>query len=74
MGSYVLWFPMTLALQFNLMFGGPRTKVLAQLFSLGRWCYERRTSAINALNFGDADDDDLESVPKPWRVFESVTV
>ena len=38
---------------------------------LGRWSDERRRAALNALNFGDDDDDALDHLEEPWRIFES---
>ena len=69
--SYLLWFPVKLALQFNLCFGSKRTACLASTCSLGRWADERRRAALNALNFGDDDDDALDHLEEPWRIFES---
>ena len=70
-GSYALWFPVKLSVQFNLCFGSKRTAALAKFFALGRWAHERRTAALNALRFGDDDDDALEDLAEPWRIFES---
>jgi len=70
-GSYALWFPVKLSVQFNLCFGSKRTAALAKVFALGRWAHERRTAALNALRFGDDDDDALEDLAEPWRIFES---
>ena len=70
-GSYALWFPVKLSVQFNLCFGSKRTAALATFFALGRWSHERRTAALNALRFGDDDDDALEDLAEPWRIFES---
>ncbi|KAH8096093.1 hypothetical protein JL720_3443 [Aureococcus anophagefferens] len=70
-GSYALWFPVKLSVQFNLCFGSKRTAALAKFFALGRWAHERRTAALNARRFGDDDDDALEDLAEPWRIFGS---
>jgi len=66
--SYVIWFPLKLVVQFNLCLSEP--PLCLKVCKVGRWATERRRAALNALTFGDADDD-LGDVEEPWRVFES---
>ena len=63
---YLIWFPVTLCCQFNLAASGGFWRYA----SIGRWADERRRAAINALNFGD-EDDDPDAIEEPWRIFET---
>ena len=67
-GGFAVWFPVKLGVQFNLL---PVHPLLAKTCAVGKWAYERRLAATNALRFGDDDDDEVDHIAEPWRIFES---
>ena len=66
--GFAIWFPVKLAVQFNLLLDHP---LLARTCAVGRWAHERRVAATNALRFGDDDDDEVDRISEPWRIFET---